>query len=102
MESGQSRKLAVVTGASSGIGFALAKVFARKSSITEVGAGEKDDPAEVARQGFDALMAGKERVVAGAFKNKAQAAVSGVIPDRRQGRKTPRDGRTRFGEGGLR
>jgi short-subunit dehydrogenase len=48
---------------------------------TEVGAGEKDDPAEVARQGFDALMAGKERVVAGAFKNKAQVAAGRVLPD---------------------
>jgi short-subunit dehydrogenase len=48
---------------------------------TEVGAGEKDDPAEVARQGFDALMAGKERVVAGAFKNKAQVAASRVLSD---------------------
>jgi short-subunit dehydrogenase len=48
---------------------------------TEVGAGEKDEPAEVARQGFDALMAGKERVVAGAFKNKAQVAASRVLPD---------------------
>jgi short-subunit dehydrogenase len=49
---------------------------------TKVGAAEKDDPAEVARQGFDALMAGKERVVAGAFKNKAQVAAGRVIPDR--------------------
>jgi uncharacterized protein len=49
---------------------------------TEVGAGEKDDPAEVARQGFDALMAGKERVVAGAFKNKVQVAAGRVLPDR--------------------
>jgi len=49
---------------------------------TEVGAGEKDDPAEVARQGFDALMADKERVVAGAFKNKAQVAAGGIVPDR--------------------
>src|SRR4051794_3777398 len=49
---------------------------------TEVGAAEKDDPAEVARQGFDALMAGKERVVAGAFKNKAQVAAGRVMPDR--------------------
>ncbi|HKT83632.1 MAG TPA: SDR family NAD(P)-dependent oxidoreductase [Solirubrobacterales bacterium] len=48
---------------------------------TEVGAGEKDDPAEVARQGFDALMAGEERVVAGAFKNKVQAAAGRVLPD---------------------
>lgn len=48
---------------------------------TEVGAGEKDDPAEVARQGFDALMADQEKVVAGAFKNKAQVAAGRVIPD---------------------
>lgn len=48
---------------------------------TEVGAGEKDDPAEVARQGFDALMAGKEKVVAGAFENKAQVAAGRVVPD---------------------
>jgi short-subunit dehydrogenase len=48
---------------------------------TKVGAAEKDDPAEVARQGFDALMAGKERVVGGAFKNKAQVVASRVLPD---------------------
>src|SRR4051795_10785141 len=48
---------------------------------TKVGSDEKDDPAEVAREGFDALMAGEERVVAGAFKNKAQVAVSRVLPD---------------------
>jgi short-subunit dehydrogenase len=48
---------------------------------TKVGAGEKDDPAQVARQGFDALMAGKEKVVGGSLKNKVQTAVSGVIPD---------------------
>jgi uncharacterized protein len=49
---------------------------------TELGSGEKDDPAEVARQGFDALMAGREKVVAGAFKNRLQVAAGGVIPDR--------------------
>lgn len=48
---------------------------------TEVGAGEKDDPAEVARQGYDALMADKEKVVAGALKNKAQVAAGRVLPD---------------------
>jgi short-subunit dehydrogenase len=48
---------------------------------TKVGAGEKDDPAEVARQGFDALMAGEERVVAGAFKNRAQVAAGRILPD---------------------
>jgi short-subunit dehydrogenase len=48
---------------------------------TKVGAGEKDDPAEVARQGYDALMAGKERVVGGSLKNKLQVAASKVLPD---------------------
>lgn len=48
---------------------------------TEVGAGEKDDPAEVARQGFDALMADEERVVAGALKNRVQVAAGRVLPD---------------------
>src|SRR3954452_22416244 len=32
---------------------------------TKVGAGEKDDPADVAREGFEALMEGRERVVSG-------------------------------------
>lgn len=49
---------------------------------TAVGSEEKDDPAEVARQGYEALMAGKEKVVGGSLKNKVQAAVAGVIPDK--------------------
>jgi uncharacterized protein len=48
---------------------------------TKVGADEKDDPAEVARQGYDALMAGKEKVVGGSFKNKVQTVAGKVIPD---------------------
>lgn len=48
---------------------------------TPIGESEKDDPAEVARQGFEALMAGDERVVAGSFKNKAQVAAGKVLPD---------------------
>jgi short-subunit dehydrogenase len=48
---------------------------------TAVGTEEKDDPAEVARQGYEALMAGEERVVAGSLKNKVQAAASKVLPD---------------------
>jgi short-subunit dehydrogenase len=47
---------------------------------TKVGADEKDDPAEVARQGYDALMAGKEKVVGGSFKNKIQTVAGQVIP----------------------
>ena len=49
---------------------------------TKVGAAEKDDPAAVAKTGFDALMAGRGDVVHG-FKNKMQAAAAKFIPDDR-------------------
>ena len=48
---------------------------------TKVGQDKKDDPAEVARAGFEAMMAGKDHVVAGAFKNKVQAVLSEVVPE---------------------
>jgi len=48
---------------------------------TKVGTGEKDDPAEVAREGFEALMAGKDHVVAGSFMNKVQATMAHILPD---------------------
>ena len=48
---------------------------------TKVGASQKDDPAEVAKQGFDALMAGKDDVIAGSLQTKLQGAVSKVLPD---------------------
>ncbi|ETK36645.1 SDR family NAD(P)-dependent oxidoreductase [Microbispora sp. ATCC PTA-5024] len=48
---------------------------------TKVGSGSKDDPAEVARQGFDALMKGDDRVIAGSFMNKVQGAASKVTPE---------------------
>jgi uncharacterized protein len=49
---------------------------------TKVGASDsKDDPAEVARQGFEALMAGKDKVVAGSIRNKVQAAAARAMPD---------------------
>jgi short-subunit dehydrogenase len=49
---------------------------------TKVGAGPKDDAAEVAKQGYEALMAGKDHVVAGSFKNRMQAAAAKVIPEK--------------------
>jgi uncharacterized protein len=49
---------------------------------TRVGSSEKDDPAEVARQGFDALMKGKERVVAGSLANRLMAYGGRFVPDR--------------------
>jgi short-subunit dehydrogenase len=41
----------------------------------------KDDPADVAREGYEALMAGKDKVVAGSFKNKVQGGISKVLPE---------------------
>jgi uncharacterized protein len=50
---------------------------------TKLGAMEnKDNPDQVARDGYDALMAGKPHVVAGSFKNRVQAEVSAHLPDR--------------------
>src|SRR5215203_1277259 len=48
---------------------------------TPIGEGPKDDPADVARQGVEALMAGKERVVSAGLKTKAQATAAKVLPD---------------------
>jgi uncharacterized protein len=47
---------------------------------TAVGTGEKMNAAEVAKIGFDAMMAGELKVVAG-FANKVRAAVAHVAPD---------------------
>jgi uncharacterized protein len=49
---------------------------------TRVGASEKDDPADVARQGFEALMAGDERVVAASLSTKLQGPGSRLMPDK--------------------
>ena len=48
---------------------------------TRVGAAKKDDPASVAKQGFEALMAGKDDIVAGSLMTKIQGAVSKVLPE---------------------
>src|SRR4051812_8972307 len=49
---------------------------------TMVGRGPKDDPAQVAAQGFAALMAGKRRVVGGGLQTRAQYVAGTVLPDR--------------------
>jgi short-subunit dehydrogenase len=46
---------------------------------TKVGQVEKDDPAEVARTSFDAMMAGEGDVVSG-WKNKLQTTMANVTP----------------------
>ena len=48
---------------------------------TKVGAGKKDDPADVARDGFEALMAGEERVVSASLSTKLQGRGSRFLPD---------------------
>jgi uncharacterized protein len=49
---------------------------------TEVGQSAKDDPAQVAKQGFEALMKGEDKLVAGSLKTKAQGVANKVLPDK--------------------
>ncbi|WP_062651628.1 SDR family NAD(P)-dependent oxidoreductase [Streptomyces maremycinicus] len=57
--------------------------FFRRADMqdTKVGQQEKDDPAKVAKDGFDALMAGRKKAVAGSAKTKAQGLVNRILPD---------------------
>ena len=56
--------------------------FARADmESTRVAQGPKDTPEEVARDGWRALVAGKDHVVAGSIRNTVQAAGAGVVPD---------------------
>ncbi len=46
---------------------------------TKLGTTKKDDPAEVARQGFDAMMRGEGEIITG-WQNKLQAAIARLSP----------------------
>lgn len=48
---------------------------------TMMGAGPKDDPAQVAEQGIEALLAGKAQVLGGSLPSRVMGTVSAVIPD---------------------
>ncbi|MFE7854546.1 SDR family NAD(P)-dependent oxidoreductase [Streptomyces sp. NPDC057403] len=48
---------------------------------TRIGAMDKDDPADVARQAFEALMKGRKKAVTGSLKTKAQGLADRVLPD---------------------
>jgi hypothetical protein len=48
-------------------------------SDTKVGQDQKDDPADVAKDGFDAMMKGDADVVSG-WKNKVMTTVANVTP----------------------
>lgn len=55
--------------------------FARAGMLdTKVGQSEKDDPADVAKTGWDAMKSGEHAVVHG-LKNKAQVLASGVLSE---------------------
>lgn len=56
--------------------------FARANmQDTPVGRAEKDDPADVARRGFEAMMAGKDSFLAGGMKSKLQGLANEVLPE---------------------
>jgi short-subunit dehydrogenase len=54
--------------------------FARADMLdTKVGTARKDDPADVAKVGFEAMMNGEGDVVSG-WQNKLQAAIASILP----------------------
>lgn len=57
--------------------------FFRRANLLNAPVGKmpKDDPAQVARHGFDALMRGDRKVVAGSVTTKVMGTVSRVLPD---------------------
>lgn len=57
--------------------------FFRRAEMLDTPVGQdesKDDPAMVARTGYDAMQKGTRQVAAG-FMNKVQAIFAGIIPD---------------------
>jgi uncharacterized protein len=62
--------------------------FFRRADMldTKVGIAKKDVPADVAKNGFKAMMSGEGGVVSG-FQNKLEAAAAHVIPAERLAKK---------------
>jgi short-subunit dehydrogenase len=48
---------------------------------TKVGREDKDDPALVAKQGFEAMMAGKDKVYAGGFATRMEGVAAEILPE---------------------
>ncbi|MFE1754839.1 SDR family NAD(P)-dependent oxidoreductase [Streptomyces anandii] len=57
--------------------------FFRRAGMddTKIGTDDKDDPAQVAEQAFEAVMKGRKKVVTGSLKTKLQGAAGKVLPD---------------------
>lgn len=57
--------------------------FFRRAGMLDTLMGQvaREDPAQVARQGYDALMAGRTKVVGGSLLTKTQALTAAVLPD---------------------
>lgn len=51
---------------------------------TKAATSDKDDPADVAREGFEGMLAGTEHVVAGSLSNKLQVFGQRLMPERVQ------------------
>lgn len=58
--------------------------FFRRAGMLDapVGSRQKDDPHQVAVQGYEAMLAGKRKVVAGSAMTRAQGVANKVLPDR--------------------
>ncbi|MFI5976057.1 SDR family NAD(P)-dependent oxidoreductase [Streptomyces sp. NPDC051452] len=58
--------------------------FFRRADMgdTRIGTMEKDDPADVARQAFEAITHGRQKKVTGSLKTRAQGLANKVLPDR--------------------
>lgn len=66
--------------------------FARADMLdTKAGRNKKDDPKELAQDGFDALMSGKDHVVAGPFSNTVKATMARVMPETLQAKVHSKD-----------
>jgi len=57
--------------------------FFRRAGMesTKVAESKKDDPATVAAEGYEALMKGDDKVIAGSPKNSAQVIAGRVLPE---------------------
>jgi len=64
---------------------------------TKVAQGKKDDPADVAKKGFEAMMAGKDKVIAASMKSKLEGLAGEILPEPTKAKM--QGGQTRPGSG---